>query len=350
MNKKRIIIAIAVLAILAVVFWWGGNAPGLQGWTVSDKDESSYTTLNTGDSSSNVISNDTHNEINQIYSEKGKPGGNSDYNSQTSNSNTTDSVNKQTDDDTGIGSDTKLAEKSEYSYKPDNNSGKINSDKDEASTQSRPGEIEGSLSAQEKIELAKKIAGVGSSTGVENGSADYSKNQGMVLDPNTGKDKYLTDPVPEGKPVPKEPQNAVITDKRLSCTLSVRCDTILHNIKWLNPEKVELVPGDGVILPVTTVSFYEGESVFNVLQREMKKAGIHMEFENTPMYNSAYIEGINNLYEFDCGELSGWMYKVNEWFPNYGCSRYQLKQGDVIEWVYTCDLGVDVGGFNAIGG
>lgn len=43
------------------------------------------------------------------------------------------------------------------------------------------------------------------------------------------------------------------------------------------------------------------------------------------MYNSAYIEGINNLYEFDCGSLSGWMYKVNEWFPNYGCSRYVLK-------------------------
>ena len=38
------------------------------------------------------------------------------------------------------------------------------------------------------------------------------------------------------------------------------------------------------------------------------------------------------------------MYKVNGWFPNYGCSRYSLKQGDVIEWVYTCDLGRDVGG------
>ena len=68
------------------------------------------------------------------------------------------------------------------------------------------------------------------------------------------------------------------------------------------------------------------------------------------MYNSAYIEGIHNLYEFDCGELSGWMYKVNEWFPNYGCSRYQLRDGDVICWEYTCDLGVDVGGYRATGG
>ena len=62
------------------------------------------------------------------------------------------------------------------------------------------------------------------------------------------------------------------------------------------------------------------------------------------MYNSAYIEGIYNLYEFDVGDGSGWMYKVNDWFPNYGCSRYQVQQGDVICWVYTCDLGYDVGG------
>ena len=61
------------------------------------------------------------------------------------------------------------------------------------------------------------------------------------------------------------------------------------------------------------------------------------------MYSSVYVEGISNIYEFDCGELSGWMYKVNGWFPNYGCSRYQLKPGDRVEWVYTCDLGDDVG-------
>lgn len=160
----------------------------------------------------------------------------------------------------------------------------------------------------------------------------------------TIKDKYLTDPVPEGKPAPIEPENAVISDKELTCTLSVRCDTILENIAWLDEEKIDLVPKDGVIYAEQTVTFYDGESVFNLLVREMKRNKIHMEFENTPIYNSAYIEGIGNLYEFDCGELSGWMYRVNDWFPNYGCSRYQLKAGDKVEWVYTCDLGADVGG------
>lgn len=170
------------------------------------------------------------------------------------------------------------------------------------------------------------------------------------IDPKTGKDKYLTEPVPSGKPLPVEPQNIQISDKAMTATISVTCLTILDNMKLLDKEKVELVPKDGVILPATKVTFYEGESVFNVLQREMKKHKIHMEFVNTPIYNSAYIEGINNLYEFDVGELSGWMFKVNGWFPNYGSSRYQLKEGDVIEWVYTCDLGRDVGdSYNALG-
>ena len=213
----------------------------------------------------------------------------------------------------------------------------------------RPGGLEGGMTAEEKIAAAEAIAG-GSSAGVEKGDKEYSEANGMEINPETGKDKYLTDPVPEGKPLPVEPQDVEFSDVTHTCTLSVRCDTILDNMDWLDPEKVELVPEDGVIFPATTVTFYEGESVFNVLQREMRKAGIHMEFEDTPMYNSAYIEGINNLYEFDCGELSGWMYKVNGWFPNYGCSRYQLKEGDTIEWVYTCDLGVDVGGFYSTGG
>ena len=155
--------------------------------------------------------------------------------------------------------------------------------------------------------------------------------------------------------MPVEPQDAVVGDGSFTVTLSVRCDTLLDNIDKLDVEKHELVPEDGVIFAAATVTVYEGESVFNVLQREMRRAKIHMEFVNTPIYNSAYIEGINNLYEFDGGELSGWMYSVTpsdtgqRWFPNYGCSRYQLKAGDVIEWLYTCDLGRDIGGGYATG-
>ena len=177
--------------------------------------------------------------------------------------------------------------------------------------------------------------------------ADTAGDRAQMGIGSDNKDKYLTDPTPEGKPGPVEWQDSVI-DKTIikKATLSIRCDTLLipsnYEVAKENG-KADMIPANGVIYATREVEFYEGESVFDVLLREVKKEKIHMEFSMTPIYNSNYIEGINNLYEFDGGELSGWMYKVNGWFPNYGSSRYQLKEGDNIEWVYTCDLGRDVG-------
>ena len=152
------------------------------------------------------------------------------------------------------------------------------------------------------------------------------------------------------EPAPVEPDNAVVdTGTQLTCTISISCATILNNMDKCEEAKRALIPADGTILAASTVTFSPGESVFDVLQRVCRERKIPMEFSFTPIYNSAYIEGIYNLYEFDVGDGSGWMYKVNDWFPNYGCSRYQLQNGDVIEWVYTCDLGDDVGGGYATG-
>ena len=285
-HKNKIIAGVIIAIVLAFVFWYGGDAPGLRGWSPEPQEDVT------------VVQNDkpTKEEI-------------------------------------------KEAEKaiSDIPIKKENAP---------ATEENKPQKQDGTpMTSAEKIAMAEKIAeSTQPPADIKQSNEEYSEEQGMVINEVTGKDKYRTDPVPEGKPIPIEPENAVITDKELTCTLSVRCNTILNNIGWLDSEKVDIVPKDGVIFAEKTVTFYEGESIFNLLVREMKRNKIHMEFENTPIYNSAYIEGIANLYEFDCGELSGWMYKVNDWFPNYGCSRYQLKAGDKVEWVYTCDLGNDVGG------
>ena len=131
----------------------------------------------------------------------------------------------------------------------------------------------------------------------------------------------------------------------LSCTIAIYCDTILNNWENLDTAKASYVPEDGVILEPTAVEFTDGDTVFDVLSRVCEVYEIPLEFSWTPMYDSYYVEGINHLYEFDCGFQSGWMYKVNEWFPNYGCSGYKLKGGESIVWCYTCNgLGEDVGG------
>ena len=177
----------------------------------------------------------------------------------------------------------------------------------------------------------------------ENSTSPETTSEKISTETPSEKEPCSTASTIQEMPMPVEPENVTISDKEMTCFLTISCHTLLQNMDNMNPEKKELLPADGVIFNRMEVVFYEGESVFNILQREMKKNRIHMEFVSTPIYNSAYIEGINNLYEFDCGSLSGWMYKVNDRFPNYGCSRYQLSQGDEIEWVFTCDLGRDVG-------
>lgn len=126
------------------------------------------------------------------------------------------------------------------------------------------------------------------------------------------------------------------------CTVSIDCKTILNNMSLLNASKSSLVPADGVILKTVTVTFRDGDSVFDVLKAVTRDKGIHMDFNESPAYGGAYVKGIANLYEKDCGDLSGWEYNVNGWYPNYACSNYIVSNGDVIQWRYTCNVGKDL--------
>ncbi len=148
---------------------------------------------------------------------------------------------------------------------------------------------------------------------------------------------------------PKQPAQAAISEQtggdageKLSCVLSISCANLVGSTA-LAEEKRALVPEDGWLLAPVECSFSTGESVFELLYRETRARRIHMEYVQTPAYGSTYIEGIGNLYEFDGGPQSGWMFSVNGEFPNYGCSKVVLEDGDRVEWVYTCDLGLDVG-------
>ena len=150
----------------------------------------------------------------------------------------------------------------------------------------------------------------------------------------------------------KEAQSMAAMSQELSeldmpyeCTVTIVCDTILDNWDKLEVAKQEFVPDDGVILATVKVPFAQGETAFDTLVRACQAYDIQLEYSWTPLYDSYYIEGINHIYEFDCGSESGWMYKVDGWSPNYGCSSFVLQGGENIVWCYTCvGLGVDVGG------
>lgn len=141
-----------------------------------------------------------------------------------------------------------------------------------------------------------------------------------------------------------------ITEDSETVTLSIRCDTVLDNWDKLDKQlrSSKYVPSDGVILPETTYVLRQGDTVFDILNRACRYNKIQMEYQgaDASVYNSVYIKGIHYLYEFSCGELSGWVYRVNGTYAGKGCSTYRLEDGDRVEWLYTCDLGRDVGNYS----
>ncbi len=186
-------------------------------------------------------------------------------------------------------------------------------------------------------------------TTTETTSASTTETEAETTENETEEDEKT----PVYRPV-QRPASTTAPKKKF-CTISITCAEIIKNENKLKSGKEAFIPSDGTILKSVTVEFEDGETVFDILCRVCetnsctdncqycRNGGIQLEYEYTPGYDNYYIEGIHQIYEKDCGSKSGWMYKVNGAFPNYGCSEYTLKVGDKIEFIYTCDLGEDIG-------
>ena len=272
MKKKQIIIAAAaVLILLAAAFWYGGDAPGLQGWSVSQDSSLSSAVGSSQDSSA-------------------APSG------------TSSSAELEGDSSPSDGASAEGSTSGE-------------------NTQPAPQEPGSSAQGQNTPDQSTP-------------APDTSSKPEETTPP--------TDPKPEPEP-PSSSQNTPPEEQATTCSISIVCSTVLDHLDWLTAGKEDILPAGGVMLAATEVEPQEGETVFSLLQRVTRENGIPMEANFTPGTGSAYVEGIGNLYEFDCGQRSGWLYFVNGISPGYSCSEYTLKPGDRVEWIYTCDLGQDVG-------
>ena len=114
--------------------------------------------------------------------------------------------------------------------------------------------------------------------------------------------------------------------------ISIRCDTVSG--------RSEYAPADGIILPETEICLPEESTAFDQLAETVRIHRIQMEYDGTTA--GAYVRGIGYLYEYDFGNLSGWMYRVNGEFADTGASMCPLKEGDRVEWIYSTNIGKDV--------
>ena len=131
------------------------------------------------------------------------------------------------------------------------------------------------------------------------------------------KETEQSKPKPKPKPTPSKPK-----EEKKTVTLSIK------------------ISSSEVPLGATQVTMNDGETVLDALNRITKEKGIHRDV--TGGGSSAYVKGLANVYEFDRGQGSGWMYRITGVFPDRGVGAVKIQPGDNIEFLYTLDLGKDL--------
>lgn len=314
-NIKKIIGILAVVLILTVAFWYGGNAPGSRGFSGFGKQHTEFR------NSTELAETETGQE---------KTGRSSMTESETTDGQDADS---QDTDRTDVISEGVSTEEPANKDTQETASGETGTENKRAD----------SPAANDSSETEDGQGSSGTTEVLTEQPTTEEPGQNTTEAPTTERPSHQKPEKPATTEESETTEQKPAEEQTYTCTISINCDNILKNWNMLDKSKQSCVPADGWILKEVEVEFKKGQTVFDVLKDITKKKSIQLEYSFTALYGSYYIEGIHNLYEFDCGELSGWEYCVNGKFPAFGCSKYVLKDGDKIEWKYTCDLGADVG-------
>ena len=128
----------------------------------------------------------------------------------------------------------------------------------------------------------------------------------------------------------------------VTVTVTADCSAVLSRMgdidEAVNP--AEVIPADGVVIGQTEVSVAEGGTAFDALTAAARANGVRVDY--TGSVYGVYINGIGFIYEFGFGSTSGWMYRVNGEFPDTSAGTFELSEGDIVEFIYTCDMGNDI--------
>ena len=95
------------------------------------------------------------------------------------------------------------------------------------------------------------------------------------------------------------------------------------------------VDGKRTILSPVTVKVKNKSSAYKATELACKQNGIKMTKKNSGF--GIYIVGFDGINEKMFGKTSGWHYYVNGKSPSFSCSAYELKDGDKVSFIYTCN-------------
>lgn len=167
------------------------------------------------------------------------------------------------------------------------------------------------------------------------------KNSASISDSKSSKSKK--DKEQNNRNTDNKTQNSTASSEEkeddsayIRCEVTIDCSVLLSNMDALQKNVRKYVPKDGMLLQKLSVKVKEGASAYDALVTACKAKKIAYDAEYSKMYNGVYVKGIGYLYEKMAGDMSGWLYQVDGKLPNVGASRYIMRDGDTLNWTYTC--------------
>jgi hypothetical protein len=180
---------------------------------------------------------------------------------------------------------------------------------------------------------------------------EISKPDNTTSDQTTNKENDKTKPTanPESPSTQPKTENKADTKPKATDTIkqpsSSKTTTTTkeekNTVKAPLPEQtvtISIIGSNdlGVILNKAKIVFKEDDTVLDILLKAAEANHFDVEYRGSGAM--AYIEGIDNLYEFDYGPRSGWNFKLNGTVLNKSSDTIKVKKDDVIEWVYSEDF------------
>ncbi|MBQ5956725.1 MAG: DUF4430 domain-containing protein [Clostridia bacterium] len=129
-------------------------------------------------------------------------------------------------------------------------------------------------------------------------------------------------------------------NSKYKTTIKIECTKIFDHEADLNPDKKDFVPKDGIILDTVEVKIGDDQTVYDQLVKACEAHKIS--FASQKSDYGMYVDGIAQIQTADCGEMSGWLFYVNDEMGAAACDQIVLKEGDSVKWVFICDYSTDV--------
>lgn len=122
-------------------------------------------------------------------------------------------------------------------------------------------------------------------------------------------------------------------EKTMPVKVTIECLSAVGCYGELSEAKRRVMPSDGIFVSDYEIMLEEDATCYEALLQVCDEFGLHIDHISLP--GTEYIKGLGNLYEFDLGAESGWLYSVNGEKPGTGANNVKLKNGDSMRWFYS---------------